>query len=69
MISLVAYYSYCHMAFGDHRPCDFKEDTMRGFKQKKEDSLFEMYKSYIHTHTNQHTLSIVKVNGGIHTNI
>lgn len=28
-----------------------------------------MYKSYIHTHTNPHTLSIVKVDGSIHRNI
>ena len=42
-------------------------------RKKKGDSLFEMYKSYIHTHTlahkPTHTLSIVKVNGSIHTNI
>lgn len=58
------------MTSRDHRLCDIKEDTTHGFKQKKEDSLFEMYKNlYTHTHTHPHTLSIAKVNGSIHTNI
>lgn len=45
-----------------------KKTQRRDLNRKKGDSLFEMYKSYIHTHThtNPHTLSIVKVNGSIH---
>lgn len=59
------------MSSGDHRHGISKTTQCRDLKQKKKEIVYlKCTKAiYTHTHTNPHTLSIVKVNGSIHTNI